>query len=218
MITTITGIERDVTATRAVCQALIDMHNGKCCGRPATAISAVLPFDRTATACYCDDHGGTSRALEDLSYDWMCAAPDGVGAADQVIAAGIHGLDSRDANIVVRPEHGRWLAWLGIGGLMEPVLNPERTFARISRDGRPRTRGRNKRQRGMYAFATRGYAIAVARAAWRRHVDAHVDQIIRERGGTLAWGIPVAPRVVPLIVEPGEHGSAWDALRAQGGE
>lgn len=187
------------------------------CARPAPAYQAdvgTLPRARP-TACYCDSHGGPSRAIAELAHAWAVCAPASVGGESAVIDAGCMGLRSTEAYVVVRPEHGIWLAWLGLGSYLTPVLNPR--GGHLDREGRPATRRGPRGARvakGSKSFPAKTAALEAARAAWARQVDARVGEIERARGGTLAWGRPVMPLAEPIIIELGEHGSAWDVAES----
>lgn len=130
---------------------------------------------------YCDMHGGAARAREEAERDSNYSAPAEVGDAGAVASAGCLALCSVHACVVVRPEHGRWLAWLGIGGLLQGVENPH---AKLRHRGGA---GRSKQRRcsGRYAFPTCEAAIEIAVHVWRETLHARVEEIGRARGGTL---------------------------------
>jgi hypothetical protein len=159
---------------------------------------------------YCDTHGGLERSRAEAERDWNYAAPAAVGDAASVHEAGLMALCSVHACVVVRPEHGRWLAWLGIGSLLQGVPNPLASVRHRGGQGRARQR----RSSGRYAFPSQAAALESAVAVWRETLDARVAEIRRARGGTLEWGMPIAPRSEPLVYLLGEHGSAWDASPA----
>jgi hypothetical protein len=130
-----------------------------------------------------------------------------VGNHQAVLDAGCESLRSPDAVVVVRPEHGRWLAWCGLGSMLERVPNPH---ARIRKRGRRGGAGA-WRDSGRYAFPSQEAALEIALQVWRERLDAHVAQIRDMRGGTLDWGLAVKPLARPAVYILGEHGSAWDA-------
>jgi hypothetical protein len=96
-------------------------------------------------------------------------------------------FDSRAEVIVLRPEHGRWLAWLGVGQRAEPVANP----AAIPRR---RAGSRGQKESGAYAFVHRASAHAEAMSLW----------------ASLYGSTRPAPRV--LVLAEGQN--AWQAFRA----
>jgi len=65
------------------------------------------------------------------------------------------------------------------------------------------------------AHATREAALEAGRAAWAARVQSDVDAIREARGGTLDWGVPVAPLADPVVLEPREGESAWDAVERE---
>jgi len=215
-LTTCTGIPREITYTPGTCRAIrtdlpdhVDAFTARStpmrCGRSGgQVVCSNLPHGRSASACYCLEHGGTDRAMRELASDWMVAAPDSVGDAESVQQAGSEGLDSRDSIVLLRPEHSRWLAWIGAGSLMEQVANPDPAL-RLSLSGRPRRRAAGKRPRGLYAFYTLDAARAAALAYWKMWHEAHVASIRVRRGGTLAWGVPVELVSSPRVVVLGRH-------------
>ena len=185
------------------------------CMRQAERVVLPTPAGRPQAVGgpYCDVHGGLARSRTEAERDWYYAAPACVGDAEAVVDAGAQALCSVHACVVVRPEHGRWLAWLGIGGLLQGVANPR---ARVRHRG-GKGRDRHRRSSGRYAFTTREAALETAVAVWRQTVSTRVDEIRMARGGTLDWGLAVAPRDEPLIYLLAEHGSAWDAQPINGG-
>ena len=136
-----------------------------------------------------------------------------MGSDAHVLDAGALALTSREIYVVVRPEHGMWLAWIGIGGYLHAVPNPD--GGRRDKEGKIATRrGRNGERvpRGSKSFALRDDALTEALRAWRANLDATIERISAARGGTLAWGLAVEPRADPIVLVLGEHGSAWDAI------
>ena len=188
------------------CCAIIELS---VCGAPAKAVVLPTPAGRSPAVGgpYCAAHGGVERARAEAERDWNYQAPASVGDDEAVLDAGCESLRSPDSVIVVRPEHGRWLAWYGIGSMLKQVANPHaviRTRGRRGGRGKPRSSGR-------YAFPSQEAALEIALQVWRKRLDAHVKEICTLRGGTLSWGLPVAPLAKPAIYVLGEHGSAWDA-------
>lgn len=179
---------------------------------------------------YCATHGGESRARREAEREWNYLAPAEVGDADAVDAAGHAHLDSTHAYIVLRevppPANQptgstRWLAWLGIGSHLTSVPSGELSAKqrRRVRDGRPP--GPPKRGRkSVCSFSTREAAEEAARRLWQERLDSHVARIRAMRGGTLAWGVPVGPRMEPIIIAVGPGGDPWEAVAraAQGTE
>lgn len=49
-------------------------------------------------------------------------------------------------------------------------------------------------------YATQAEADAEGRAAWRESLDRGVEAIVKARGGTLSWGVPVDEPHEPLII------------------
>ena len=132
-----------------------------------------------------------------------------------MLDAGLLALTSREAYVVVRPEHGVWLAWLGLGSHLLAVSNPE--GGRRDREGKLATRrgrGGARVVKGAKSFASRENALSAATAAWGRNLEERIACITRARGGTLAWGRPLAPLAEPIVIELGVHGSAWDVAVA----
>jgi hypothetical protein len=200
-----------------------DGHGGGCrewlgderCLRHAECVVLPTPEGRPPAVGgpYCDAHGGLARSHAEAERDWNYAAPATVGDAAAVDEAGHMALCSIHACVVVRPEHGRWLAWLGIGGLLQGVANPHASVRHRGGVGRSRQR----RSSGRYAFPTREAALEVVVDVWRETLRARVAEIRAARGGAITWGMPVEPRTHPIIYVLGEHGSAWDAEPIYGG-
>lgn len=186
---------------------------------PVVGISVRLPCPAgrpdAVGGPYCDTHGGADRARAEAARDWGYLAPASVGDSAAVMAAGNMVLQTPHAYVVVRPEGDHWLAWLGLGSRLAPVRDPGRL---TSRQRRAVARGQQeevaretaKQPGGSAAFPSRQAALERAMTAWRSEVEARVAQIRTARGGTLEWGAPVAPLADPIVVEIGEHGSAWD--------
>lgn len=65
--------------------------------------------------------------------------------------------------------------------------------------------------RHVGAFETRQEALEAGRRAWRQNLEHTIGLITARRGGTLSWGYPIAPRSEPIVVEPRQGESAWDA-------
>jgi hypothetical protein len=61
------------------------------------------------------------------------------------------------------------------------------------------------------AYASEDEAVAAGLAAWRERVAADVERLRELRGGTLGWGMPVAPAKQPVIVRPQAGECSWDA-------
>lgn len=164
-----------------------------------------------AVAAYCLEHGGEERARALAERDWNYVAPESV---DDVEDAGCMGLQSTHAYVVVRQvppaQGGVWLAWLGLGSLLTPVVNPK--GERRPRGGR---RQGKYQDRPLTSFPARNEALEAARAQWRRELTARVEEIRRARGGTLGWGTPVEPLDEPIIIllEQGDSRSAWNIAK-----
>lgn len=62
------------------------------------------------------------------------------------------------------------------------------------------------------AFRFRDDALIVGGLRWRDRVWANVEEIRAARGGTLDWGLPVEPLLEPIVLEPREGESAWEAV------
>jgi hypothetical protein len=163
-----------------------------------------------AVACYCDEHGGETRARAVAERDWMYVAPASVGGPAEVEEAGTDSLRSTEAYVVVRQTlpatGGKWLAWLGIGSHMVSIPNPHAVPSR--RGGRGRSSGSN----GTKAFPTRSAALEEAKKVWSSRVEQRVREITEGRGGTLSWGTPVEPLSDPVVIllEQGDPRTAWD--------
>lgn len=216
-ITTATGLTHEVASAPGSCREIVDLGAvpTRYCAEPARRYALDLRhLDRgSLREAFCEAHGGTDRALRLLAESWMAAAPASVGDAAAVEQAGALSLTSRAVYVVVRPEHGIWLAWIGIGSHLLQVANP--AGGKLSRDGRPlyhRTASGEKRWRGAMSFRSAESAESAAVDAWRKNVAESVERIRRARGETLSWGLPVKPRTEPIVLKLGEHGSAWDAV------
>ncbi len=216
--TTITG--RIVTLThrpgRCAEPKLASPHLLAVCGAAATEVVCApdVPGRDIVRECLCDAHGGGAMATARVLRDWNVAAPPSVGDEEAVTEAGTATLASQHVYVVVRPENGRWLAALGIGSHTQQVrridADPER-----ARKASPEHRAQHARTRrgGGNSWATREEAMSAGMVAWRAEVDRDVAEITALRGGTLAWGMPVAPRAEPIVLVA-EHGqSAYAADR-----
>lgn len=175
-----------------------------------------LPHDRPRLrACYCEAHGGTERALSDLRSDWFVLAPARVGGVEEVMAAGVEGLTSVNAYVVVRLLQGKWLAWVGIGSMLHAVSNPHAKPA-YTKNGY--VKKRKGRIRGLYAFESREAALEQGVQSWTALLDAKLRGVQNRRGGTLEWGVPIEPLGEPIVIEPQEGESAWDIVSRRGRE
>lgn len=188
------------------------LEPGVACPRLGTEVRLACPAERPdAVACYCDEHGGETRARAVAERDWMYVAPECVGGPAEVEQAGTDSLRSTEAYVVVRQTlpatGGKWLAWLGIGSHMVSVVNPRAVPSR--RGGR---RHRSSGSDGTKAFPTRVEALEEARKAWSTRVEQRVRDITAVRGGTLCWGTPVEPLDEPILIvlEQGDARTAWD--------
>lgn len=190
---------------------------GERCPRDAKEVRLRCPEGRPeAVAAYCDEHGGEARARAEAERDWNYVAPAGVGDAEAVEHAGCLCLGTPEAYIVARHTSevtgGVWLAWLGLGSRLTPVVNPE-PAVKLRANGQPRKRG-GKRPRGdgTKSFPSREAALRQAKVAWAEGVERRVTEIREARGGTLAWGAPVEPLEEPIVIvlEQGDSRSAWD--------
>jgi hypothetical protein len=180
------------------------------CRRPGVGVSLPCPAGRPdATAGpYCDEHGGLARAQSEAERDWNYVAPASVGDVEAVQSAGCASLDSTCAYLVLREEHGRWLAWLGLGSHMMPVHSPRARPMRRKR-GERKDEHAARAALGGCAFDSREVAESEARSAWRQHVYLRVESIRAARGGTLGWGVPVAPLADPHVIDANDR-NAWD--------
>lgn len=177
------------------------------CTNQGTEVRLRCPQGRPdAVACYCTLHGGAGRALAEASRDWNYVAPFHVGDAEAVQIAGCAAMQTPHAYVVLRelgPEHGRrWLAWLGLGSLLEQVRNPAHVPTRYP----------HKPNRGAYAFRCRADAEAAARAAWELQVTARIRELFILRGN-LNWGVPVDRREAPIVIALGPGENAWDVAK-----
>jgi hypothetical protein len=190
------------------CRELVDPPDH--CGLDGVLVRLPCPAGRpdAVGGAYCDEHGGEARARAEAERDWNYLAPASVGDAASVEAAGSEGLDTTHAYVVVRPERGLWLAYLGVGSFQIQVANPRGLTAlqrRKQRRGQPIPPGR------AYGFAAREEALQTAVEEWRQRLVARVREIRAARGATLAWGVPVEPLPEPVVLEIGERENAWDA-------
>lgn len=193
------------------------------CDAPAPRLTVDLRhLDRgEITACYCERHGGEKRVLDEIGSDWMVAAPPSVGSGERVLEAGARCLTTREAYVVIRPEKKAsadgyvWLAWLGVGGTLEQIENPNPPV-KLDKVGKPLTRPRGVKRvpRGTKSFPSREEALVAAVAAWRRNLDAVLASITSQRGGTLAWGAPIEPLPEPVVLEVPIGSNGWDAAVA----
>lgn len=183
------------------------------CPEPGEGVSLECPAGRpNATGGpYCNAHGGRARALEEAQRDWNYLAPESVGNTAAVQAAGTRALDTRHAYIVVRPNpDGGWFSWLGLGSLQEQVPRADyvgcgRPKCRSCREGKGCGRG------GRHVHPSGAAAAAAAHRLWRVMLAARVDEIRAARGGTLTWGVPIAPLTEPVLVSLNHHTeNAWD--------
>jgi hypothetical protein len=132
-----------------------------------------------------------------------------VGGAKAVENAGCLLLGTPEAYVVVRHTSeatgGTWLAWLGLGSRLTPVINPA-AVPKLRRSGKPRP------QTGTKSFHSREAALEEATAVWARNVERRVAEIREARGGTLEWGAPIEPLPEPIVIvlEQGDSRSAWD--------
>lgn len=166
---------------------------------------------------FCEAHGGEARAIQVAEGQWNFAAPSSVGDAEAVTQAGNAHLDTTHAYIVIRPTHPgqgavRWLASLGIGSRQIPVGKLPGSCARVNcrRCAEGRYCGR-----GAKAFDSPEAAVAAAFDAWRERLDTTVKAIEAMRGGTLAWGLEVAPRTTPIVLQLGPGDNAWNRATAR---
>jgi hypothetical protein len=182
------------------------------CPEPGESVSLRCPAGRpdATGGPYCAAHGGRERAQQEAERDWNWLAPECVGDAAAVLAAGTLQLTTEHAYVVVRPrsEHGIWLAWLGLGSHLEPV--PRTAYDGCGRPGCRSCREGQGCGRRRHAFPSRALAAADAITLWRRRLRARIEEISAARGDTLSWGMPVTPLADPLVLELGDHGSAWD--------
>lgn len=181
------------------------------CGQPGIGVSLPCPSGRPPAVGgpYCGEHGGRARAQREAESDWNYRAPASVGDEHQVQLAGCASLDSTCVYVVLREEHGRWLAWLGLGSHMLPVRSPKARPPRRKRGERKAAYERRSLLGGC-AFDSRDLAESEARAAWQQHVELRVASIRQARGGTLDWGVPVVPAAEPKVLDAtGVKGGAW---------
>lgn len=161
---------------------------------------------------YCEAHGGEPRARSEAEHEWVYLAPASVGGDDEVQAAGCLALHTVEAYVVIRREGGHWLAWLGLGSMLDPVVGDRPNG--VARRWARRHPGEPLPERFVSrVFATRAGAIAGATETWARRVAARTEEIRSARGGTLEWGVPVEPLREPLIVEPADGETAWDVVQ-----
>lgn len=190
------------------------------CPRPGEGVSLTTPAGRPPAVAgpYCLVHGGVQRAREEAERDWNHAAPASVGDAEAVMRAGVMGLRTEHAYVVIRQHDGVWLAFTGVGSHLTEVENPNARVQR-TRNGRVRLAASKLRPRGACAFSDRTEALDAGVAAWRARVEARVDEIRRARGGTLDWGVPIDPLSTPIVIHaaPGECASDIAARAARVG-
>jgi hypothetical protein len=86
----------------------------------------------------------------------------------------------------LRARRRPWVAQLGIGGYLAHIL----------------------------ATTTEDEAIEAGRRAWQARVVADVAFIRAARGGTLAWGVPIAPLAEPRVLRPTAGETGWDLVSA----
>jgi hypothetical protein len=218
-ITSVTGITHEVRVTAGKCQdvGMFDSHV-RVCPAPATQYQINLShLDRpNPTEAYCPRHGGDARALQFLINDWHAAAPPSVGDGEQVLDAGVMSLTSREAYVIVRPESTVWCAYIGTGGHLLQVPNPK--GGRLDPLGRPLTRaGPNGTRvwKGAKSFASRDEAIEVGKAFWAKNLVVTIARITHARGGTLLWGLELAPRSEPILIAMDDPGSIDEAMRQE---
>lgn len=185
------------------------------CPEPGESVTLQCPAGRPDAVAgpYCGAHGGSSRALAEAESNWHRLAPESVGGPAEVLAAGTLGLQSPHAYVVLRPERGRWLAWLGLGSMLQQVPRADyagcgRTRCRSCALGKYCGRSRN-------AFPDRDAALRDATALWRANLTERIAEIHAARGGTLSWGIEVTPLTDPIVIDLAEGQSAWDAAQAR---
>ncbi len=184
------------------------------------------PTDEAAwTVPYCPAHAPGTGSYEErmtalLHSQWDVAAPDSVGNHERVLRAGLAGLQSPHAYVVIRgPDSYRhWFAWRGLGSLQKPVYPAGVEAARRKILANYKGSRRNARAHARAAapawFPSRATALVRAVTVWREGVEARIDAIRRMRGGTLEWGCPVEPRREPhVILLPAMGGDAWTAPR-----
>lgn len=182
------------------------------CGAPcALVIGTPVEGRRPIEAARCDEHGGEAAAREAVRSAWSMRAPASVGDDDAVLDAGCLGLTSEHAIVVLREEPPHWLAFLGVGSHVRPVVNP---------NGKPRRRRagttQEERAKPSCVFLDEASALAAARAAWRVELERRIEEIRVARGGTLDWGARIEPAAEPIVVRPRVGESAYAALeRAQ---
>lgn len=188
------------------------------CAQEGQQVRLPCPAGRPdATSSYCDAHGGLDRARAEAERDWMYVAPESVGGPREVENAGCQQLQTPHAYIVLKQspaaQGGTWLAWLGLGSLMQQVENPT-PRVRPGKEGLARKRGgrRYSGRNGALAFPTRQAALQQAQVVWRSGLEARVAEIRHERGGTLDWGTPIEPLDSPIVIvlEQGDPRGAWD--------
>lgn len=182
------------------------------CGSPAPAWVVDLREMRRGkvACCYCPEHGGRDRAIRELEKDARVLAPPGVGDLEAVALAGTLGLDSTHRYVVVRPEAGQWLAFLGLGSYMVQVQNP--LGGRLDKLGRKVLRGNGDKRAwaGLCTFEWQDLAVQRGVEAWRARLELRMAEIKLARGGNLAWGFPVRPAAEPIVIVLKEGQNAWD--------
>ena len=199
----------------------VDTVPARRCNQSGVNVRLPCPVGRPdATACYCDDHGGEIRARREAERDWNYLAPESVGDAGAVMAAGCAQLTTINAYLVIRqtppPQGSVWLAWLGLGSLLTPVGRPGAVPSR--RAGQKHRRAHSPgvaHVTGVRSFDSRAEAVLAGIGAWAERLNADVATIRRARGGTLAWGVPVEPLLSPIMVEVAPDQNAWDVAIQQ---
>jgi hypothetical protein len=111
-------------------------------------------------------------------------APTGVDVGRVVAALTAAGVPHQVTDEPAVDRAGRWLAYLGVGSMLVAVAG---------------------------SHATAAVATSAARAAWGRRVSATVEAIRAARGGTLDWGMPVAPRGESIVATARAGECSWDA-------
>lgn len=188
-------------------------HGWWLCPAPGESVTLQCPVGRPAAVGgpFCQAHGGATRAQAEAERDWNWLAPENVGDVVAVQQAGTLSLQSVNAYVVLRTEQGRWLAWLGLGSMLDQVSR--RDYAGCGRKtcrncGHGKFCGRSRN-----AFADRETALRDATTAWRSRLTARIEEIHVARGGTLAWGLEVTPLADPVVIDLKEGESAWDVAQ-----
>lgn len=200
------------SSMRGPCVELLDLSTPlRRCGRPGVGVSLPCPSGRpnAVGGPYCEEHGGLARAQHEAETEWDYVAPASVGDSEAVLSAGCASLDSSNVYVVLRHEGSRWLAWLGVGGHMVGVHAPGTRPHRKHHESKAAYEERCRA--GGYAFASREAAEAEGVRVWRETVDRDVADITRQRGGTLSWGMPIAPLADPVVIDATGR-NAWDCV------